>query len=105
MIIICLIVADVLPPSIINCPSSQAFVIPAGNQFMIVMWNTPTSIDNSGEQAVQTSNKNSGDVFEEGITLVMYNFTDAAGNVATCEFTITLSSKFILNTTLFFRLF
>ncbi|XP_033625617.1 hyalin-like isoform X1 [Asterias rubens] len=88
--------ADVLPPSIINCPSSQAFVIPAGNQFMIVMWNTPTSIDNSGEQAVQTSNKNSGDVFEEGITLVMYNFTDAAGNVATCEFTITLSTP-VLN--------
>ena len=61
---------------------------------MTVMWNSPSAVDNSGEQPLETSNKVSGDVFEEGNTSVMYNFTDAAGNVATCEFTISLSSKF-----------
>ncbi|XP_022107711.1 uncharacterized protein LOC110988484 isoform X2 [Acanthaster planci] len=87
---------DVIPPVIVNCPPDQAYVIPAGNQFMIITWNPPSAIDNSGVQPTVESNRIPGDVFAEGTTVVMYNFTDPAGNSATCEFNITLSTP-VLN--------
>ncbi|XP_038068995.1 mucin-17-like isoform X23 [Patiria miniata] len=87
---------DVTPPQILNCPLDQAYVIPAGNQFMIIMWNPPTAIDNSGVPPAVVSNRIPGDVFGIGETVVMYNFTDPSDNMATCEFTIKLSTP-VLN--------
>ena len=81
------------PPSFVNCPGDQSYVIPAGNQFMIVLWNPPLAADNSGQDPLVESTRDPGDAFGLGTTTVVYTFSDAAGNTATCEFNITLTSE------------
>jgi hypothetical protein len=82
---------DVEPPTISNCPTNQAYIIPAGNQFMIIQWDAPSAADNSGQEPVVESNRNPGDAFRLGTTEVVYTFSDQSGNVAMCAFNITLS--------------
>lgn len=56
----------------------------------IVTWTEPTATDNCSNM-VLTSSHNSGDEFPIGTTTVTYTATDAAGNVVTCSFDVTVT--------------
>ncbi|MBK7809373.1 MAG: HYR domain-containing protein [Saprospiraceae bacterium] len=90
-------VKDVTPPSIVNCPSNVAVMAPANACTAVVTWTPPpTAFDNcSGVTLVQTSSPTTGlgigSAFPIGVTTILYTATDAAGNTATCSFTVTVS--------------
>ena len=58
----------------------------------MVTWTEPTASDNTGVPPVRTRTHQPGDGFGVGTTDVVYTFTDQAGNVARCEFTITIGN-------------
>lgn len=61
----------------------------------------PEATDNCGvPTVVQTSELGPGDVFPAGTTIVSYQATDAAGNVSTCSFTVTIIGN---NTTVLYH--
>ena len=55
----------------------------------VVTWTQPTASDNSASVTL-TSNHESGEVFEIGITMVSYTATDPATNMVTESFAITV---------------
>ena len=80
------IVVDKAPPVFDQCPTD--IVISAGTDCMAtVEWVGPVAIDNCSVSQVE-SNYTSGSVLPIGLTEVVYTATDAAGNVANCQFNI-----------------
>ncbi|HRJ31456.1 MAG TPA: HYR domain-containing protein [Cyclobacteriaceae bacterium] len=83
------VVQDVTPPVIANCPSS--ITVPAGtNCLAIVNWTPPTASDNCGVTSF-TSNRNPGTEFQIGTTVVTYTARDARGNETTCQFNVVVT--------------
>lgn len=79
-------------PEIQFCPQNINQQIQFGVPSVIVTWNQPTASDNSGQTPnVQTTHQ-SGSSFSVGTTTVIYTFTDAAGNQATCSFNVNVVS-------------
>lgn len=76
-------VEDTEDPEITGCPADIASCDPT------ITWTAPTASDNCGVVSF-TSTHNSGDVFPIGTTAVVYTATDAAGNVSTCGFDVTI---------------
>ncbi|XP_038068270.1 uncharacterized protein LOC119737763 isoform X5 [Patiria miniata] len=77
-------------PVVSVCPANQAITVPFQSAGNIVTWTEPTVTDNSGAFNTQQTH-NSGDFFNANTqTDVRYTFTDAAGNEATCTFTVTV---------------
>ncbi|MCB9235899.1 MAG: HYR domain-containing protein [Bacteroidia bacterium] len=75
----------------IACPANQTLVAtsPAG---ATGSYTAPVGTDNCpGSTTAFTSGLPSGSTFPIGTTTVSYTVTDAAGNTATCSFTITVS--------------
>jgi len=86
-----ILIPDTQPPTI-NC---QANIIadfdPAVNG-AIVTYNAPVGMDNRpGAVTVQTAGLASGSIFPVGITINTFTVTDAAGNTASCSFTVTVA--------------
>ncbi|XP_071943033.1 uncharacterized protein [Antedon mediterranea] len=76
----------VCPPDITTTTSDGL------NQAVNVTWTEPIVYDNSGEDATPTSKYNPGNnLFDIGSTDVIYDAVDSSGNVATCNFTVTVS--------------
>jgi len=71
---------------IISCPSN----IVLSACISTASWNAPSASDNCGTPAVeQTAGPASGSTFANGsTTIIAYKATDAAGNTATCSFTV-----------------
>ena len=93
MFISLVIMGDEVPPVIQRCPDSPTYVIPFGTQSRPVFWTEPTATDNSnGLVTVQRSHQ-PGDVFNEGMTEVVYTFSDQSGNEAVCTFTVTIGKE------------
>ncbi len=84
--------ADVLPPVLANCPASQNLNLVCGAGGQSVSWAPPTASDNCSSASL-TSNFPPGTYFSEGTTVLIYTASDAAGNTATCFFSITLSEN------------
>lgn len=84
-------IADVQDPVITNCPSDVILTTPSGITDVSVTWPEPTATDDSGSVALTASHA-PGDVFPIGLTTVVYTFSDASGNSATCSFNVTISS-------------
>ncbi|XP_033625680.1 serine-rich adhesin for platelets-like [Asterias rubens] len=83
---------DTVRPEIQFCPQNINQQIQFGVPSVIVTWNQPTASDNSGQTPnVQTTHQ-SGSSFSVGTTTVIYTFTDAAGNEATCSFNVNIVS-------------
>src|SRR5207344_3293370 len=78
-------VNDVQAP-IITCPANIVVSNTAGQCGAIVNF-TPTATDNCPGVTV-TNNPASGSFFPVGVTTVTSTATDAAGNTATCTFTV-----------------
>ncbi|MEE9371512.1 MAG: HYR domain-containing protein [Saprospiraceae bacterium] len=76
-----LVLVDDTPPSIVNCPPDVNLDTPN----TALNWLDPQASDNCG-QIQLTSNFNSGTVFPEGQTEVIYTATDQCGNMSTCSF-------------------
>ncbi len=80
-------VVDVAPPSII-CPANLILLTPS-SAGLLVNYSAPTVSDNAPGTTVICSPP-SGLVFPIGVTTITCTATDAAGNTATCSFTITV---------------
>jgi hypothetical protein len=82
-------VEDVEPPVIAGMPEDITQGSDAGECGAIVEWDEPTADDNCGVESF-TSTHNPGDFFPVGTTTVTYTAEDAAGNVTTESFDITV---------------
>jgi uncharacterized repeat protein (TIGR01451 family) len=90
-------VADTQPPTL-TCPADVVAVgTPAqdGTLQAVVAYAAPTVADNCPGVTV-TCSPASGSTFPEGVTMVTCTATDAAGNAATCAFTVTVAPEFDL---------
>eukprot|EP00667_Euglena_gracilis_P000070 EG_transcript_70 len=81
-------VVDREAPTII-CPPNRTMATAVGAANQTVSWNPPLATDNVGVVSVAGSIP-SGSVFQLGATAVTYTAKDAAGNAASCTFTVTI---------------
>ncbi|MEO0008219.1 MAG: hypothetical protein RJA20_2415 [Bacteroidota bacterium] len=81
-----LVVADRIAPGL-TCPSNQTIMGCASQAF----FDSPQVTDNCIQQGapIQTAGLPSGASFPQGVTIQQFSYTDAGGNVAACQFTIT----------------
>jgi gliding motility-associated-like protein len=84
-------VTDNTPPVITSCPANIN-ISAAANCKALVNWTAPTASDNCAVQTF-TSTKAPGSQFDLGSTTVTYTATDAAGNIATCSFTVNVTDN------------
>ncbi len=83
-------VGDNIPPAI-SCPANITVNAAAGTCGQAVTYTAPVGTDNcSGVTTVRTAGLASGATFPVGMNTVTYTATDAAGNTASCSFTITV---------------
>ncbi len=68
-----------------------------GDTLKTVFWETPVVTDNSGQPVTLVSNKQPGDSFPIGTTVVTYYATDEYGNSAVFNFNIIITSKIRYN--------
>ncbi len=90
-----MLAVDSIPPAVTFCPDDIVANIPS-NQPVYITWPEPEAVDNSGIVPSVVQNVNSGIFVQVGSVIpVMYRFTDAAGNFALCEFTVSGQGKAI----------
>ena len=82
-------VADTVPPTVTFCPQPVTVTTPFGTLSTIATWAEPTATDDCPGVPVRVQSHSSGADFPVGVTQVTYIFTDAAGNDAFCQFTVT----------------
>lgn len=84
-------VTDNQNPSI-TCPANITVTeSPSGSGTATVNYTAPTGTDNCpGATTMQTAGLASGSAFPLGVTTNTFKVTDAAGNMATCSFTVTV---------------
>ncbi|MDP3666621.1 MAG: HYR domain-containing protein, partial [Sediminibacterium sp.] len=83
-------VKDIQPP-VITCPANQT-VSATSASGAVVNYTTPVGTDNcSGATTIRTVGLASGSTFPIGTTTVTHTVTDAAGLIASCLFTVTVS--------------
>ena len=76
----------------ISCPADIVSGTNGGNCGAVVAFPTPAGFDNCGiASLVQTMGFPSGSVFPVGETIIEFTATDVNGNVATCNFTVTIT--------------
>ena len=76
-------------PTIINTPANVTQRTDKGLSTAVVTWTEPTATDNSGSVTL-TSSHDSGSMFDIGDTIVIYTAIDAASNIVTDNFTVTI---------------
>jgi hypothetical protein len=80
-------VVDKRAPLITGCPTDIVKTDVTGTG-TTVTWTAPTAIDNCDGAVTMTSNKNPGDNFPLGVTVVRYEAKDSHGNIGVCEFRV-----------------
>jgi len=76
---------------LISCPASLTVGVDGGTCSALVTYTTPVGTDNCpGATTAQTAGTGSGSTFSLGVSTEAYTVTDAAGNSASCNFTITV---------------
>ncbi|MBK7761813.1 MAG: HYR domain-containing protein [Bacteroidetes bacterium] len=76
----------------ISCPSNITQSNDNGLCSAVVTYTAPVGTDNCpGSTTIQTSGLASGSAFPVGVTTNTFKVTDAAGNTATCSFTVTVN--------------
>ncbi|XP_071490407.1 hyalin-like [Diadema antillarum] len=75
----------------VMCPADIVVNTYPGLDYRNVTWSGLTYSDNMEVVSVQSNYANDSSPFYIGTTLVMYNVTDRAGNVASCDFSITVN--------------
>ena len=82
-------IIDTEQPVIHDCPSNIDANTDINEPYATVSWVVPTETDNVG--ATLSDSAEPGSEFPIGTTTVVYVAADAAGNTATCQFTITVT--------------
>ena len=82
---------DVIPP-VVTCPADIVRIVELGTSRIIVTFDLPQATDNSGNVFESARSQSPGDEFAVGNTVVTYTFSDAAGNTASCSFTVSVIS-------------
>nr|MBK9652417.1 HYR domain-containing protein [Bacteroidota bacterium] len=72
-----------------QCPANIVVSNDPGVCGTTVSWTPPTASDNCA--VTVTSNKNPGDFFPVGTTVVTYTATDGCGNATSCSFNVTVN--------------
>ncbi len=83
---------DTDQPSFANCPADITVIGGGAGCTVPVNWVAPVASDNCALASV-VSNYNSGHLFSEGQTTVIYTATDACGNIETCDFIVTVDCQ------------
>nr|XP_054770576.1 hyalin-like [Lytechinus pictus] len=83
--------SDPVPPLITGCPADIERSISLEATDTPVSWMPPRATDNDGEIPDLISNFSPGARFSPGVWNVIYTFTDRAGNLQQCQFSITIS--------------
>ncbi|QTN38259.1 HYR domain-containing protein [Cryomorphaceae bacterium] len=84
-------VVDTEAPQV-SCPATVNANAQFGQSSTVVNYTTPTAVDNCGNVTVnQTAGIPSGGVFPVGITVNTFEFTDQAGNMASCSVDVIVS--------------
>ena len=84
--------ADDENPAISSTPADISQSTDATLATAVVTWTPPTASDNSGAVTL-TSSHNPGDTFSLGVTTVTYTAVDAASNMVTDSFMVTITGK------------
>jgi hypothetical protein len=85
-------VNDTEAPTWTACPANRTVSTSATSCDAIVSWTVPTAADQCSVPTTTTSHT-SGSTFALGTTTVTYSAVDAAGNTATCTFTVTVNDS------------
>lgn len=85
-------VGDTEKPVISGIPGDIVTTTDPGLPTAVVSWTPPTASDNIAVTSF-TSTHDPGDAFPAGVTTVAYTATDAAGNVCTDSFTVTVNDE------------
>ncbi|XP_038047594.1 uncharacterized protein LOC119721587 [Patiria miniata] len=83
---------DLVPPTIMSCPSDMHETIRLGVSGVLVTWAVPQATDDIGPVRLLGGSHEPESVFHVGRTPVSYIFADMAGNRATCNFTVTVEA-------------
>ncbi|HSP83668.1 MAG TPA: HYR domain-containing protein, partial [Gillisia sp.] len=76
---------------VIACIENISQATDSGSATAVVTFEAPVGTDNCGATTEQTAGLPSGSEFPIGTTTNTYVVTDAAGNTATCSFTVTIT--------------
>ena len=90
-----LLISDVEPPVFKKCPTGISVFTKSSSRN--IWWPMPSAEDNNGVQNLKSSHQ-PGAIFELGTTVVSYNASDAAGNVAICQFNVTVKTQCMILT-------
>ncbi|MFZ4401257.1 MAG: HYR domain-containing protein, partial [Bacteroidales bacterium] len=86
-------VKDIQKPTI-SCPSNISQNVGSGICGAVVNYSTPNGVDNcAGVSTEQILGLASGSTFPVGITTNRFKVTDAAGNIDSCSFTVTITDN------------
>src|SRR5207237_6472607 len=81
-------------PPVISCPTNIVANVDAGLCSAVVTYTAPVGTDNcAGAVTTQTGGLTNGAAFPVGVTTNTFVVTDAAGNTATCSFTLTVNDN------------
>ena len=77
-------------PPMVSCPADVTFEVDLGSGGKRVNWNEPTVSDNSGYFTLVSKSHDPNDVFQVGITVVIYIYNDFNNNVNSCSFIVSI---------------
>src|SRR5207244_3249363 len=81
-------------PPVIACPTNIVANVDASLCSAVVTYSAPVGTDScAGAVTTQTGGLASGSAFPVGVTTNVFLVTDAAGNTATCSFTVTVNDS------------
>jgi gliding motility-associated-like protein len=86
-------VTDDADPVFTVCPANIVVTADPSSCYATPSWTVPVARDNCTTTPAVTSNFHPGDQFPVGTTTVTYTAQDAAGNSATCLFTVTVNDN------------
>ena len=84
------VVSDVTPPTLVDCPGDIMVMASGARCDAEASWPQITATDACDGPLVATTDFASGATFPVGVTTVTATAVDAAGNVATCSFNVTV---------------
>ena len=82
---------DTTPP-VLTCPATVVETVELGVTSVVVTFGNPTVEDNSGSASLVSVSPASGSLFTVGVTSVTFTYQDAAGNEASCTFSVVVST-------------
>lgn len=92
-----LLLQDIDPPIILGCPDDIVRTANPSGECVRVFWMVPVAIDVVSGIPLVVNNFDPGFCFGIGVTTVVYTFSDASGNEASCQFNVRIGQggKFI----------